>query len=148
MWFEAFLMASLMVPLAFAQGPAAVVTIGRGSLSGVADRREVVVRSPAEWNTLWQSHAGADAKPPAVDFGQDMVVAVFLGTKPTGGFAVEIVRTHLEADVLVVEYTERRPGPDASVTQALTAPFHIVRMKRHAGAVRFSATVSVRAAGG
>jgi hypothetical protein len=38
---------------------------------------------------------------------------------------------------LIVEYAERRPPADAIVTQALTTPFHIVRLPTHDGPVRF-----------
>jgi PrcB C-terminal len=66
-----------------------------------------------------------------------MVVAVFLGIRPTGGYGVEITAARREGGTLVVEYVERRPRPDALLTQALTAPFHIVALPRHDGAVTF-----------
>jgi hypothetical protein len=66
-----------------------------------------------------------------------MVAAVFLGARPTGGYGVEITGTRRDGDTLVVEFVERRPGPDAIVTQALTAPYHIVTLPRHEGAVVF-----------
>jgi hypothetical protein len=74
---------------------------------------------------------------PSVDFSKEIVAAVFLGTRPTGGFSVEIVGTRVEGDALVVEYAEQRPGRADIVSQVLTSPFHIVRLPTHKGPVRF-----------
>jgi hypothetical protein len=62
---------------------------------------------------------------------------VWLGTRPTGGYDVEIVATRRDGNALVVEYVEHRPPADAIVTQALTSPFHIVKLPRADGPVRF-----------
>jgi hypothetical protein len=113
-----------------------IVTVAQGSRSGIEEHREAIVRTAADWPALWKAH-GASGSPPAVDFANDMVVAVFLGTRPTGGFRVEITGAHAEAQSLVVDYVERRPGPEDIVSQALTSPFHIVRLPRHAGPVSF-----------
>jgi len=61
-----------------------------------------------------------------------MIVAVFLGEKPTGGYKVEI--TAIEEDRgkgrLRVVVRERKPPAGAMVIQALTQPYHIVRVKK------------------
>lgn len=77
-----------------------------------------MVRSVADWNARWKAHGGAAAAPD-VDFARDMIVAVFLGTRPTGGFSVEIVGARREEDALVIQYVEQRPDPAAIVTQRL-----------------------------
>ena len=129
-------MNALILAIFMAQGPAAVPTVAQGASSGVEEPAQVVVRSPAEWETLWKSHAGPQAAP-AVDFSTSMVAAVFLGTRPTGGYRVEIVGTRLENDQLIIEYIERPPGAGALVTQILTSPFHIVKLPRFNGPIRF-----------
>ena len=64
-------------------------TLGRGVQPdrGIARRG---VRTAAEWSTLWQQHAGM-GKPPAVDFTV-IVIAVFLGSRQSAGYTVEITR--------------------------------------------------------
>jgi len=114
----------------------APVTIARGSSSGVEERREAVVRSAAEWDVLWKAHAGAQAAP-AVDLAKNVVAAVFIGTRSTGGYSVEITGTRRDGDALVIEYVQRAPGRGDIVSQALTSPFHIVSLPRHDGPVRF-----------
>jgi hypothetical protein len=112
------------------------VTIARGSNSGIANANEAVVRSTSEWGALWKLHGGREPVPP-VDFAKEIVAAVFVGTRPTGGYSVEIVSTRPDGETLIVEYVERRPSADAIVTQALTSPFHIVKLQKTDGSVRF-----------
>ena len=113
-----------------------MTTVADGQSSGITEPKQAIVRTAAEWNTLWKSHAGSQM-PPTIDFTKEMVVAVFLGERPTGGFRVQILDTRRDGNALIVRYSERRPGPDSIVTQALTSPFHIVRVQRHEGPVRF-----------
>ena len=68
-----------------------------------------------------------------IDFNREIVVAIFLGEKPTGGFAVEIVRVGRQNGEFVVDYKEINPASGAMVTQALTQPFHIVRIDGEVG---------------
>ena len=128
-------MGTLMIMLALAADPT-MTTVARGPMSGIAESRQAVARTAAEWTTLWRAHAGARPTP-AVDFLTSMVAAVFLGTQPTAGSSVEIVGTHHDVDALIVEYVERRPGRDDITAQVITSPFHIVTLPRHDGAVRF-----------
>jgi hypothetical protein len=109
-------------------------TVAQGAMSNIEEPRQAVVRTAAEWQTLWKQHDPGRAAPP-VDFSQLMVAAVFLGTRPTAGFTAEITAVKTDGDRTVVEYRERRPAADAFVAQVLTSPFHIVRMPRSAGPV-------------
>jgi len=128
-------MLSLIAILALEAGPS-VTTVARGPMSAIAGSKEVVVRSNAEWTALWKDH-GSSQPVPTVDFSKEMVAAVFLGSRPTGGFSVEIVGTRAEGDALVIEYAERRPGRGDIVSQVLTSPFQIVKLPAHKGSVRF-----------
>ena len=67
---------------------------------------------------------------PSVDFTREVVVAVFMGTRPTAGFTIEITRVRVEGPALVVTYKETRPAPDGVTAQVLTSPFHIVAVPR------------------
>lgn len=129
-------MNALLLAVFMTQVPAAAPTVAQGPSSGVEAPRQVVVRSPAEWDTLWKSHAGPQTAP-AVDFSTSIVAAVFLGTRPSGGFRAEILGARRENDALVVEYVEGMPAADAIVTQVLTSPFHIVKLPRFNGPIRF-----------
>jgi type IV secretory pathway TrbL component len=121
---------------ASAQGPTGLSSVAQGAMSNIEEPRQAIVRTAAEWQALWKQHA-SEGTPPTVDFNQSTVVAVFLGSRPTTGFAVEITAAKTEGTRTVVEYLERQPPRDAIVAEVLTSPFHIVRLPRTAGAVEF-----------
>ena len=110
--------------------------VAKGDSSGQQVARQVTVRTAAEWKALWKDHATTE-KMPTVDFARDMVVGIFLGTKPSTGHDVEIVGVRPEGKDLVVEYVQKQPAPGTMAAQILTEPFHLVAVPKHAGTVRF-----------
>jgi hypothetical protein len=66
-----------------------------------------------------------------------MVVGVFLGTRPTAGFAAEIVGYRAVDGNLVIQYREGAPPRGAITAQVLTSPFHLVVVPRRPGTVTF-----------
>jgi hypothetical protein len=130
----------LLILAALLQGAAATTatmkSVDKGANSGIDTARQVTVRSAAEFATLWKSHA-ADRKMPDVDFNSNMVVGIFLGSRPTAGFAAEIVSAQPEGGALIVKYKENRPSRDAISAQVITSPFHLVAVPKFEGSVRF-----------
>ncbi len=114
----------------------AFTTIARGQQSRIEEPRQVVVRTTAQWTTLWKEHTGTP-NPPAVDFSRSMVIGVFAGSRPTAGYAVEIVAIEKQGAGLVVTYREHAPARDEIVAQVLTSPFDIVRTESDGGPIRF-----------
>ena len=111
------------------------VTIDQGFRSGIRERKFLVIKNETEWKTVWQNHVqpNVPAKElPRLDFDKEMVVAVFLGEKPTGGYKVAI--TAMEEDQgkgqLRVVTRESKPPTGSMTIQAMTQPYHIVRVKK------------------
>ena len=132
------MIAGLVVLLAF-QAPAdgsRITTIARDQMSGVDRPRQVVARTAGEWQALWRDHAG-DTPLPAVDLSSRMVVAVFLGSRSSAGYGVEITGTKKVGTGLVIEWREIRPGRDSVTAQVITSPAHLVSIQRFDGDVRF-----------
>jgi hypothetical protein len=111
-------------------------TIDRGAHSSVESDRQAVARTAEEWSALWRTHNYEHAAPP-VDFNREMIVAVFMGSRPTAGFSVEIVSAAEEAGQVVVRYRETAPARDRVTAQVLTAPFHIAAVPKRSGEVKF-----------
>jgi hypothetical protein len=111
-------------------------TLNSDMMSGVDRAEQVVVRTDAEWQSLWQRHAPGRSAP-KVDFSKNMVVAVFLGSRPSGGYQVQITDVLLDGKTLIVQWTEARPAPGQVAAAVMTSPSHIVTVPRHAGEVRF-----------
>jgi hypothetical protein len=104
-------------------------TIAKGDQSNVDDARQVLVRTEAEWTKLWQQHA-PDHPKPAVDFSKEMVVAVFMGSRPNAGFSTTITSATAANGALVVRYNETTPRAGAVSAQILTFPYHIVAIAK------------------
>ena len=104
-------------------------TLDRGSNSGYLEADCVAVRSAVQFETLWRQvyRTRSPAPPmPELSFEDGIVLAAFMGRKPTGGYSVTVETVRLGEKEIVVELRRRSPGPDEIVTQALTAPYHLV----------------------
>jgi hypothetical protein len=111
-------------------------TLNADMMSGIDRAEQVVARTDAEWQALWRRHApGRPA--PAVDFSKHMVIGVFLGSRSSGGYQVQITNVRSEGDTMIVQWSESRPGPGQVAAQVMTAPSHLVTVPRHSGAVKF-----------
>lgn len=111
------------------------VTLSKGSQSGVRERKLVVIKNENDWKALWNSHASLllpPKEPPLVDFQTEMIVAVFSGEKPTGGYSIEITGIQKDSAKHVVQVfvRESKPPAGAIVVQALSQPYHIVKLTR------------------
>jgi hypothetical protein len=116
--------------------PVAMTPLNSDLMSGIDRPQQSVAKTAAEFQTLWQRHApGRPA--PTVDFTKNMVVAVFLGSRPTGGYAVEITSVNSQGDATIVRWTERAPGPGQMASQVITAPSFMAVVPRRDGPVRF-----------
>src|SRR6266853_500439 len=104
-------------------------SLKKGAFSGIREVKQEVVTSAGAWEKLWKQHtqgAGESEKIPAVDFSKEMVVVATMGTKRTGGYAIEIVGVEAKDKTLKISVKKSSPPPDAMTIQALTAPFHFV----------------------
>ena len=112
-------------------------TIAKGDGSGVSTPRRTVIRDDRSWRALWSEHAGASAAVPPVDFGTQMIAAVFAGDRPTPGYGVEITDVRRDGDTLDIVVADSRPAPGMIAAQVIVTPFHIVALPRFEGQVSF-----------
>jgi hypothetical protein len=116
--------------------PSPLQVVSREMMSMVDEPKQAVARSAAEWTNLWRQHAG-DKAVPAVDFKSRTVVAVFLGTRSSAGYAVDITAIREANGALIVEWQERRPEEGQVSAQVLTSPAIIATVPRFAGEIKF-----------
>ena len=105
--------------------------IEKGDQSNIDSVRQVLVRTDAEWTRLWRQHS-FDRPRPAVDFSKEMVVGVFMGSRPTAGFSIAVTSAIEAKGALIVRYRETVPAPGAVTAQVLTFPYHVVAIPRAA----------------
>jgi hypothetical protein len=111
-------------------------SIDKGSRSEMTAARQVAVSDHEAWAALWREHA--PTRPlPDVDFSRETVAGVFLGTRPSSGFAVEIVGSRQDGGQTVVEYREKVPSRGDITAQVLVSPYHLVAFPKQAGTVTF-----------
>lgn len=108
-------------------------TIAIGTLSGIKDYQNLVVRSTEEWTKLWAKHKTMYGPPPplptpSIDFTSSLIISIFRGTQSTGGYSIEITSIQEMENRIVVTYETEDPGPSDFVTLALTQPFHIIEI--------------------
>lgn len=103
-----------------------------GEASRIQEARRVVIESrDALLRLLAEHNPTAPVVLPQVDFRHQVVVARFLGAKPSGGFdvGVEFVE-RTETGWLRVEYVEETPGSECAVSMAPTQPFVLIAVER------------------
>lgn len=67
----------------------------------------------------------------SVDFESQMIVAAFMGEKPTAGYVVGFEENaRLKGDMLEIEVFMVTPPPDAFVAQVITRPYAIAAIDR------------------
>jgi hypothetical protein len=114
----------------------AMKTIDKGDQSNLDDARQVAVKTAAAWKQLWQQHS-PDRPLPAVDFTKEMVVGVFVGSRPTAGYSLEVVGAIEAGGTLVVRYREAAPPRGTMTAQVITSPYHLVTVPFYPGNVKF-----------
>jgi hypothetical protein len=98
-----------------------------------------VIRTADEWKSFL---GGGAAAVPRIDFNRSMVVAIFAGEKPTGGYSVVVDRVTSNGSTVTVHYHVAGPPRDAMTIQALTYPFCLIRIDQRFSEVSFSPPVN------
>ncbi len=117
--------------------PLAVVTT---PLSQIPDARRTVLTSESQWRQYWALFYGnisPTPEPVPIDFGSDMVVVATSGTRPSGGYTIQIEGVFETNGELLVAVLETAPGAGCMTTQSLSAPATAVRVAASSAAVRF-----------
>lgn len=121
-------------------GPLAFRTIEQSASSAEKENKNMVIKDEATWKAVWaETHANMTPVPdlPEVDFKTKMVIAAFMGEKPTGGFSIEIERIIRAEKKIIAFIVENSPHSACMVTKALTAPYHFVEVERFESEVAF-----------
>ncbi len=109
-----------------------------GQLGLSMEAKNAVVKNVEEWRALFRaSGPGIEAPPLNIDWSKSMLIAVSLGSRPSGGYAVAIDSLTLKGSHWIVHARESRPAKDSLQTTMITAPFDCIATARFAGRVDF-----------
>lgn len=102
---------------------------------GLAQPEHRVVESREDWEELWReleprtSRKQGQNSPnplPEIDFQRSVLIIAAMGTRPNGGYSVEISSIVESSYRIVVTVSERLAGAKCPTTQAITHPIAIV----------------------
>lgn len=79
-----------------------------------------------EWADYWNQTRQFPPGPPEIDFSQSTVIAVFMGARPTGGYAIEIENINVLKQSVVVNVVKTYPSKECYVMMIGTEPFHLI----------------------
>ena len=117
--------------------------IAQGQYSNISLARELIVKNKKDWRRLWEIHSGNQKQQrPHVNFDDNMVIAIFSGQQPSGGYAVGVSKLKRLDDNLTVSVTFKEPQQGKSVSLALTQPYIFISTAKVDGKVTFVADPS------
>lgn len=97
---------------------------------GLPEAGSVVVDSEAEWQAVWAALRGVGDRP-SMDWDKELVIGVFLGERPTGGYALTVQEIRrLSPNHIELRVVTQAPKPGDFVTMAFTYPGELVRIDR------------------
>ena len=118
--------------------PFHTVAQGDGGASTVGKRSNLTIKSASRWEDLW-SDLGEQGSPRRVNFSKYMLVAVTEARQVSGGRSVKVTAVQrTSGGGYVISAVETSPGTGCFTPSVITRPYHVVRVPRVAGRVRFA----------
>lgn len=113
-----------------------LTTIVQSGIGGPQNAAQLVIQTSADYANFFGGNPPAS---PAVDFSAEDVLAVAMGTEPTGGYSISITAVELApSGAATVHVQSTTPGPNKIVNQMVTTPFHVVKLAKAARSYAFS----------
>jgi len=98
-------------------------TLSKGSYSSYEEPANYVMNSYGELKELKLEIS-------EIDFSKSTAIAVFMGEFNTGGYAIEITEIIEKENKIIIKVIKTFPKPGQPVTQALSQPYHIVKIEK------------------
>ena len=118
--------------------------------SGIVKRLRIVIRDRDAWVELWKQLSSKQfPQPPLpeIDFSREMLIVVAMGEQGTGGFSISVDGVYEKNNKIEVIVKSFRPGKKCMLTQALTQPVDVVRLKKSDYSVVFRETSETKNCG-
>ncbi|WP_163835163.1 protease complex subunit PrcB family protein [Spartinivicinus ruber] len=66
---------------------------------------------------------------PLIDFSEYLVLGVYMGAQPTGGFMIEVADIREKDNKVIATVNSIEPGRNCAVISVLTSPYQLVQVK-------------------
>lgn len=109
-----------------------ITNISRGEDGALSEGYGGVITTNELWKQFWASlHSNATPlpEPAKIWFGNEVVAYCVGGRRPTGGYQMIIKEAIATSSGMVIRCFEESPNPTQFVTQVVTQPYHIVRLR-------------------
>ncbi len=108
--------------------PPKIIQIQKGvhELPLQLERGNYIINSQSEWDTIF-SDAAVE---PSVDFENQTAIAVVMGQKPSGGYAINLQQIKVTDEKIEFMVKEKAPGKNCVVPLALTNPYQIIAIEK------------------
>jgi hypothetical protein len=116
--------------------------LDRNNHSGYTTAGSRVIKDAATWAAVWAIHTsfyGTPPAPPAVDFSKNMVIGVYIGSRPSGCYATDIVNVDRSGARLNILRSDTLPGPASACTSVITSPAEFIVLERSDAPLEFGA---------
>ncbi len=100
----------------------------RGQYGGANEAGTRTITDRTAWQETWTRLSTLPL--PMVDFSRLQLVAVFLGHRPTGGYAVEILEVSSTESALIVRWRESGPPAGTTPPEGATSPYGVKAVPR------------------
>lgn len=115
-------------------------TIEQDFYGGITDSKFLVINDLKSLHDIYDA-INKDRLPileiPTINFEKEMVLALFLGEKTTGGFSISVERILSDNNNVSVFYKTITPKQDEMVTTVMTQPYCIIKMPKTSKEVVF-----------
>lgn len=142
---SSFIILGLIVHVVHAETTIPLSTIQMGQDFGLdGSPQELVITDQSDWEIFWEnlySHYSHQQPVPAIDFDQEMIIAITMGTMPDGCSCLRITDVEETHDFVRVQYLKNMRSQDDVCTEALTNPYHIISIPKTDKEILFSSTV-------
>ena len=104
------------------------------------ERENQLITNEQAFESFWNELHGNVLPIPAlpeVDFESEMVIAVILGLRSNGGYAVNIERIVQQNGTTGIEVKEEIPAAECGTAQVISSPYHIIKLQRLSGDLVF-----------
>ena len=87
-----------------------------GAVSKITTAQTRVITSASEFAAYWKELTGSSDRPRDINFDNEQLVAIHLGSKPSSGYSVAVTSVVKPvSNQIVISYIERRPRPQDKV---------------------------------
>ncbi|MEO8035765.1 MAG: protease complex subunit PrcB family protein [Acidobacteriota bacterium] len=101
----------------------------QGVAIGDATAKAIIAADETTYRRIWQEMI-EETPPPPADFAKQTVVFLVLGSRRTGGYAVDVRGVSAAGNAVTIDAPVTTPGSRAIVSDAFTAPFVVVAVDR------------------